>query len=160
MTGFINRLFRPKAVDNATESKPVAPKPQPAPSQPSQSQRSQPQRPVKPKVNSASGEFFLDNDTAKSLGNVEYMRTAKTVKHKFPKTAGSKEELKIVKQVSALEEKAVVGEVTAPQAGQSQPEEKSGDKSVAQSASQVASQRRQADTSMDMFRNMARDLKK
>ena len=124
MTGFINRLFRPKAVDNAPESKPVAPKPQPAPSQPSQSQRSQPQRQVKPRANSASGEFFLDNDTAKSLGNVEYMRTAKTVKHKFPKTAGSKEELEIVKQVSALEEKVMVGGAMAPQADQPQPESK------------------------------------
>ncbi|MEN9204745.1 MAG: hypothetical protein Q6J68_00635 [Thermostichales cyanobacterium SZTDM-1c_bins_54] len=51
-----------------------------------------------------SQAFFLDPDEAKTLGNVEYMRTPRTVRKTFPKIVGNqKETLEIIESVSAVE---------------------------------------------------------
>ena len=108
------------------------------------------QKVVKPKEGNA---FFLDADQAKTLGDIEYMRTAKTVKRTFPKTKGSGEEAASTRQISSMEAGAVVErmspvmEQSAPKAEPVQPKE------------DASQERRRTDTSMDMFRNMARDIK-
>merc|ERR1739838_254758 len=38
--------------------------------------------------NQSQEDFFLDRDSASSLGNVDYMRKSKTVKRSYPKAAG------------------------------------------------------------------------
>ncbi|MCL2924853.1 MAG: hypothetical protein MGF17_09570 [Trichodesmium sp. MAG_R04] len=38
--------------------------------------------------NQSQENFFLDRDSASSLGNVDYMRKSKTVKRSYPKAAG------------------------------------------------------------------------
>ena len=51
-----------------------------------------PRKPAKEKP----AEFFLDADSSSSLGNVDYMREAKTIRRTFPGTAdspGSKEQI-------------------------------------------------------------------
>jgi len=77
MTGFVKRLFGSKPKDVSVTS------------------------PEK-KSQSSSSSYFLDEDSAKSLGDVDYMRTAKTVKHTFPKTAGSPKETEQIKLVSSM----------------------------------------------------------
>jgi hypothetical protein len=46
------------------------------------------------------GEYFLDDDAAKSMGNTDYMREVKTVRHTFPKTSNG-EEFEQVNRVSS-----------------------------------------------------------
>ena len=54
-----------------------------------------PRKPAKEKPS----EYFLDADSSSSLGNVEYMREAKTIRHTFPGTVdspGTKEQIMTV----------------------------------------------------------------
>ena len=44
-----------------------------------------PRTPAKPKAE----EFFLDADASQSLGNINYMRESKTIRHTFPGTVDS-----------------------------------------------------------------------
>jgi hypothetical protein len=47
------------------------------------------------------GSYFLDDESAKGLGDTEYMKQSKTVRRTFPGAAGE-EEFEVVKQVSAI----------------------------------------------------------
>jgi hypothetical protein len=103
---------------------------------------------------SDSGAFFLDSDSAKSLGDLDYMRASKTVKRTFPKTASDPEEKAVTVEISAMT-KRVNGTVqTSASSAEiaSQP--------ISKPQSDVAAERRQADSSMDLFRNMAREIRK
>ena len=51
--------------------------------------------------------FFLDDTEARSLGNVDYMKTASTVKRTFPKTAANPEHRVLIKEISSVDEKIV-----------------------------------------------------
>jgi hypothetical protein len=46
------------------------------------------------------GEFFLDDDAAKSMGNTDYMREVKTVRRTFPKALNG-EEFEQVNRISS-----------------------------------------------------------
>ncbi|NJO10186.1 MAG: hypothetical protein HC873_11605 [Leptolyngbyaceae cyanobacterium SL_1_1] len=99
----------------------------------------------------------MSEDDAKSFGDIDYMRTAKTVRRTYAKKKGVAEELEKVRQISSLGSTDVNknGQPATDfsQAGQSQ--------GMADTAGQTFQrQRRQPDSSMDTFRNMARDLKK
>lgn len=97
--------------------------------------------------------FFLNPDDAKSFGNIEYMRSSKTVRRTFARKKGVSEELESIKQVSALDSVSLRKDgVPMPKGNQST------SNGTAQSFPKT--ERRKADSSMDMFRNMARDLKK
>lgn len=104
---------------------------------------------------SQDSAFFLDADSAKTLGDIDYMRSSKVVKRTFPKTAGNKGEFEQVESISAmgkvkLDEMAVNGSAApSTPATPSTP-----------NVNEATSQRRKTDTSMDMFRNMAKDIKK
>ncbi len=101
-----------------------------------------------------SGSYFLDADSAKTFGNVDYMRSAKTIRRTFPKVEGDKkEEMEQIKQVSAMTE--MNGNNTT-----STGVEVNGTVSGSATKSEVVSERRRSDSSMDMFRNMARDIKR
>ncbi|MGJ3250725.1 MAG: hypothetical protein ACFE0J_06300 [Elainellaceae cyanobacterium] len=132
MTGFIRGLFGSKRKQGAGENANTAAK--------------------KPKA------YFLDSDDAKTFGDIDYMKTAKSVKRTFPKTKTNQGEFSLTKNVSAMEDGSPNRE-TPPTFGQPvstnnsapQPTFKEEDKT---------DQRRRSDTSMDMFRNMARDIRK
>ncbi|WP_448534178.1 hypothetical protein [Parathermosynechococcus lividus] len=96
-------------------------------------------------------EFFLDPDEAKTYGNIEYMRTAKPVKKTFPATGGSTEEVEVVELVSSLEKV----DVAAQNKGTPEP-------SVTDVSAPAAEEqeRRRTDTSLDLFRSMAKDLRR
>lgn len=55
-----------------------------------------------PKDASKQEAFFLSADDAKSFGDIEYMRSTKTVKRTFAKKKGQKEHLESVKAISAV----------------------------------------------------------
>lgn len=100
--------------------------------------------------------YFLDSDDAKTYGNLEYMRTAKLVKRSFPKTAGSTEEKRFEQEVSAMmaRKSGANGAMPTPTTAASETATPNTPKVDA------AAERRRTDTSMDMFRNMARDIRK
>jgi len=102
------------------------------------------------------GAYFLDPDSAKTFGDIDYMRTVKTVRRTFPKTVANKGEFEQIDSVSALDKMsgsnsngsgAMNGQKSTPEAPKPTPENSS-------------SQRRTTDTNMDMFRNMAKDIRK
>ncbi len=94
--------------------------------------------------------FFLDPDEAKTLGNLDYMRTAKKVRKTYPTSkawgAGFAEET----QTSAMEKLK-----PSDQRPEQEPEIK-----VSETAKQEISERRRASADMDMFRNMAKNINK
>ncbi len=51
--------------------------------------------------------FFLDTDSASSLGDVDFMRKSKTVKRSYPKAAGKINQIegKTEKSVSSMQKK-------------------------------------------------------
>lgn len=110
----------------------------------------------------SKGAFFLDADDAKSLGNIDYMRTPKTVKKTFPGMAG-REGFETVEIVSN-QEKRVEGEPTKPQfsapTNNGNGNLRNGFSANSESETPETNGRRQADSSMDMFRNMAKDIRK
>ncbi|MEB3294866.1 MAG: hypothetical protein VKJ24_17050 [Synechococcales bacterium] len=107
--------------------------------------------------------YFLDDDAARSEGNREYIRESKTIRRTFPKSANG-EEFEIVKSVSS-QQQVVEDSRTGMSSFTSTPSSASNGKSAVEPASasaksEEAQTRRSADTSMDMFRNMAKDMRR
>jgi len=111
--------------------------------------------------------FFLDPDEAKTYGDIDFMRTSIRMKKSFPKTLSNPQGQELVEEVSALEKKEI-SEVNPAGEGNNT-------NSGAQISSQQTTPRpsnfstqqnpqfrgsRQSDSSMDRFRDMARDIKK
>lgn len=100
--------------------------------------------------NGQKGSFFLEPDDAKTLGNIEYMRTPITIKRSFPKTlkGGGGE---IIQQISSTEKAKVNenGQIAAklPVVSEVKPVSET-------------STRRPSNDSLDMFRKMAKEIKK
>lgn len=137
MTGFIRRLFRSRPKEETQQSE------------------NPPQRAQKQKRQA----FYLDPDSAKTLGNIEYMRTPVTIKKRFPKTADNPDGAEMIEQISSLEKINLSQPKPAPT--QSPNGQKPPDTPPQQSTpEQNPSERRRSDSSMDMFRNMARDIRK
>ncbi|MCS6960694.1 MAG: hypothetical protein RMK91_11685 [Pseudanabaenaceae cyanobacterium SKYGB_i_bin29] len=96
--------------------------------------------------------YFLDPDTAKTLGDINYMRKPSTVRRTFAKTkSGGGGE--VVVQVSSLEKKVI--------------EEKPGMDSSSSTTNQTQftpqpTDRRSAkdSNSLDFFRNMAKEIRR
>jgi hypothetical protein len=117
------------------------------------------EQPKTPDTTSASKQepkaFFLDPDDAKTFGNIEYMRSTKTIRRTFPKTKANGGEFDFVQKVSALEAvKSESKEVSSPSAEVPAPQ------STSQKSNQDVSRPVVTDTNLDMFRRMARDIKK
>jgi hypothetical protein len=92
--------------------------------------------------------YFLDADEAKSFGNIEFMRKSNTIRRTFPKIGES------IKDISSMQKNSSNGNGIAPISTSS-----NGTK-PATPANQPQTERRSGDSSMDMFRKMARDIKK
>lgn len=136
MTGFIKRWFGSKSQNGEKPSSPQ-------PSQPKPQQQRQPK---------AGDAFFLDPDEAKTLGDIDYMRTARVIKHTF---LGGK--IVSVEKVSSLEATKLDPsgqDIAAPEAEPSEPAAPSAE------SSQTSVDRRRNNSDLDPFRSMARDLNK
>lgn len=138
MTGFIRGLFSGKAKNPGEAERPVR---QAAPQQPT--------------IKQVGGAYFLNEDDAKSYGNIEYMRSSKTVRRTFAKKRGETGEKESIRQISALEAKRLQEQGLAVE--KIAPSEVSIQPAVKKDAS---SERRKVDTNLDMFRKMAKDMKK
>ncbi len=130
MTGFIKKLFRLKPKDEETIIDP-------------------PSSPVRP-ARKDNG-FYLDSDDARTLGNLEYMRSSKVVRRTFPKAKLGKDN-ETIRSVSSNEQTRGSMPIT--------PAQSINPSSLSQASRTEASERRSADSSMDIFRKMAKDIKK
>ncbi|NJR40546.1 MAG: hypothetical protein HC781_19070 [Leptolyngbyaceae cyanobacterium CSU_1_4] len=135
MTGFIRGLFGSKSKRNVEEV-------------------SQPQE-----------AFYLPDDDAKTFGDIDYMRSSKKTRRTFPKKIVG-EDNEFFNEVSSTQKYDPKNQPTfsspfntTPLEG-SPPASKPADSSSSSSNSSNSSERRRSDSSMDMFRNMARDIKK
>jgi hypothetical protein len=102
------------------------------------------------KDNQPEGEYFLDQDSAKTLGDVEYMRKRKTIKHTFPKTADSPEGAEIVVEISSMEK---VEKVEEPPKATTIPAPTFEPRPIVTPASEPKD-------GMDFFRKLAKDVRR
>lgn len=148
MTGFIKGLFRSKPKAETTEI------PEPTQKQQAPKKEVAPKREITPRPrrnNGGAEAYYLSADDAKTYGDIEFMRSAKSVRRTFPKTKdGSTPE--VVQKISSLEKAADQGLI--PSAMNTTTSQSSIEDTL------KVAERRKADTSMDMFRNMARDIRK
>ncbi len=135
MTGFIRGLFGGKAKNPGESDRPV---------------RAQPQ----PTIERASDSFYLDPDDAKTFGNIDYMRTSKTIRRTFAKKRGETGEKESIRKVSATEAMKTEQE-TLVKKKLNEPSFQSMAKTETSNFS-----RAKTDTNLDMFRQMAKDMKK
>jgi hypothetical protein len=137
VTGFIKKLFRSKS---SVEGEMVEPTPKPA------------KLPAPPRDNAA---YFLDADAAKTFGDIDYMRSSKSVRRSFSKKKIG-EDNESVRLISSLQATASGQNLLSPVINPLNPQ----DTTNQSNGSGSKSQRRTADSSMDMFRNMAREIRK
>jgi hypothetical protein len=145
--------------------------------------------------------FFLDDESAKSMGDTEYMKAPKNIRRTYPAGAAGTGHFEVVKTVSAMKSSAndsrtdlVPKRVEAPAptytpaatfaqassfggaatpsfGGAATPSYSAPAPTPAPApaptptpspsvSNEVVQQRRQSDDSMDMFRNMAKSIKK
>jgi hypothetical protein len=136
VTGLIKKLFGSKSQPDKTASEPAPP-------------------PVVPVQTNNGRAFYLESDDAKTLGDLNYMRSSRSVRKTFPKAKfGADNEL--VRTISATEA-ARLG-IDPAQLGATS---KANPEASSQSASaESVSERRRGDSSLDRFRSMAREIKK
>lgn len=99
---------------------------------------------------STESSYFLDQDSAKTLGDIDYMRTPKAVRRTFPTINGVKG-ADITSAFTATEKI----EDSKIEIKSNQPSEP-----VTQPAFEPKKLNTRVDSSMDMFLNMAKDIKK
>jgi hypothetical protein len=105
--------------------------------------------------------YYLPADDAKTFGNIDYMRSVKKTRRTFPKQAVG-ENNEFIQEVSATAkvnaaDKPIVN--SSPFNGYPVQPVKSAESTAAAQSEAKSGDRRQADNSMDMFRNMARQIK-
>ncbi|MGB2924626.1 MAG: hypothetical protein WBB82_04960 [Limnothrix sp.] len=116
------------------------------------------------------GDFFLDFEDAQTLGNTEYMKQSKTIKRTFPKLKGNPGKT-IITQVSSDKMRDLgANQPTARPASNfgssfSSPLSSSNSESgtetpAAETISAPQMKNVKVDSSMDMFRNMAKKISK
>lgn len=112
----------------------------------------------------SSQAFFLEPDDAKTFGNIDYMRQPKLIKRTYAKKAGEMEEKEVATQVSALTKSEVeeTRGISTSSGSFSQPSSSSFGTASSSSMSSTSEtpRRRGSGSDMDMFRQMAKDVKK
>ena len=104
-----------------------------------------------PEVKNDGKAFFLDADSSKSFGDIDYMRTAKAVTKSFPKGLGE-----VTEVISAMDKKVVAEEEEKKIKTEKQAEKQIQPQTQFSKSDGIAS----ASTNMDMFRKMAKEIKK
>jgi hypothetical protein len=102
-------------------------------------------------------EFYLDSDQAKTLGDIDYMRTSRQIKRTYAKYKSVDQGgMEVIKQVSATSDFLADDLKTAtPQSSFTSSETSSNGSSGSSNGSGS-----RVDSSMDMFRKMAKEVKK
>ena len=109
----------------------------------------------------ASKDFFLDPDDAQTLGDINYMKKSVVVKHTFPRNLKNPDGFAVVKEVSSSEERKVSDRNQNKSASniapvQSKPQVTKQWQPKPQPSVEAAT----PDTSMNMFRNMAKNIRR
>ena len=108
----------------------------------------------------ANQDFFLSPDEAQTLGDINYMRKSVRVRHTFPKSLKNPDGFEVVKEVSSSEDRSIT---SFDRSSNNNSAVNSTSQPTPDSISKAApsySQPRPQNTSMDMFRNMARNIGK
>lgn len=116
-------------------------------------------------------DFFLSPDDSQTMGDINYMRKSVRVRRTFPKTLKNKDGFAIEKEVSATDARddSLNGNGTSNSVtnGNGFANSQTDFKAMAEEikAAKPAQtnnkeQRSQTDTNLDMFRNMARNMKR
>ncbi|MCC0176399.1 hypothetical protein I4641_05335 [Waterburya agarophytonicola K14] len=122
-------------------------------------------------------DFFLSPDDAQTMGDINYMRTSKRTRRTFPKTLKNPNGFAIENEVSAMEDRSgmyknnnnnqniAVNTLFNPTPStQSQPGITGGSAvnqtNSVQPEAPAPQARRKSDSSMDMFRNMAKNIRR
>lgn len=119
----------------------------------------------------SGGAFYLEPDDAKTLGDIEYMRSERTVKRTFPKMGDDAEGGELTLRVSATKAEETTD---VPQTARTAPAAtfqsfRSATTPAAAPTSESSSEgatvptpppSSSSNSSMDMFRNMAKDIRK
>ena len=113
-----------------------------------QKENVEPQQNSTPQRNGKAEAYYLSSDDAKTYGNIEFMRQAKQTRRTFPKAKFGTDNA-FVHSLSSIEKAKETSTFITPSA------EAKADPNQAE-----ANDRRRTDTSMDMFRNMAREIRK
>jgi hypothetical protein len=120
----------------------------------------------------ADKDFFLDPDDAQTLGDVNYMRRSVRVRRTFPKTLKNKDGFEVIKEVSANGNRNFSkfngnGNGLADVTFQNPVSNNNGNGASTEAntngngtSSAESFKPNKTDTSMDMFRNMARNVGK
>ncbi|MGB3297361.1 MAG: hypothetical protein WBA76_03755 [Phormidesmis sp.] len=106
--------------------------------------------------------YYLNDDDAKSFGDIEYMRSSKTVRRTFAKKKGQ-EHLESVRQISFDKAGAVDSDagLFSPLTQAAVSDSNAGSSTANPSVPKSARPRRTAKSGdMDTFRNMAKDIRK
>ncbi len=109
--------------------------------------------------------FYLDPDEAKTYGDIDYMRESRKTRKTFPKTLDNPEGSELVEEVSAMDKKSLSKSNSNQETQEERKAEPSQDIAPEKNMSSAKDdpalqQRRKSDSSLDAFRNMARDIKK
>ncbi|EDX86727.1 hypothetical protein S7335_4433 [Synechococcus sp. PCC 7335] len=121
--------------------------------------------------------YYLNDDDAKTFGNIDYMRSSKTVRRTFAKKKGQAEHMESVRQISSTAAKVIDANTNFSTSSQpaatfssfSTPSVAPKTESTAPAAESTApavestpapARRKPASSDMDMFRNMAKDIRK
>jgi hypothetical protein len=100
-------------------------------------------------------DFFLNEDDSQSLGDINYMKMARKVRRTFPKTLKNPNGFAIEKTISSADDRSF----SAANNGFQTPTNLNSDTTFnVESNSNSASRR--VDSSMDLFRNMAKNIGK
>jgi hypothetical protein len=96
----------------------------------------------------SESSYFLDKDTAKTFGDIDYMRTPKAVKKTFPTVNGVKgaeivEVISATEKTEGFETEVVSGKSVEP---------------ATNSTFEPKKLNTRVDSSMDIFLNMAKDI--
>lgn len=114
--------------------------------------------------NRTSGDsFYLSPDESKTFGDIDYMRKAKTVRRTFAKslTGGGGESIKEVSSLKTRKRDQFSNQgQQSSLASFNSSSSSSSTTSSSSSFSPSSTKRNNTDTGMDMFRNMAKSIKK
>jgi hypothetical protein len=115
-----------------------------------------------PKTNGQA--YYLEMDEARTYGDLNYMRTSKKIRRTFPKTVNN-EEIEMEKEVSAMNMAdaglgSQVPKVSMGSIVTGTPQSPSTTANGSTPTNADAIERRKSDSSLDMFRNMAKDIRK
>jgi hypothetical protein len=107
--------------------------------------------------------FFLSPDESKTYGDIDYMRTTKTVKRTFVKTVGNPQGGEVVSQVSSEKMRKADGRDAkriTPKTATATDFTSTSSSSDSSTGSFTPTANTKVDSSMDMFRQMAKKIKK